>query len=141
MKKVTVYEAYDGVRFDTEKQCREHDVICNKVKEIECKLRSNAKVQANYSYAVQQDADTVKKCFAELMELCTDLFGYDKFERVASGECDISHAQYILSDYSDDYPLLWMFFHRFLHIDMKTSIEYQQQFYATHPEAFKGVIE
>lgn len=54
MKKVEVYEAFDGMRFDTEKECQEHE------KNSLVGAISAAQTLANFCISISQDCNT---CF------------------------------------------------------------------------------
>ena len=44
MKAITLYEANDGVRFELECDCVYHEAFCDKVEEINKRLRKNEEI-------------------------------------------------------------------------------------------------
>lgn len=141
MKAITLYEANDGVRFELECDCVYHEAFCDKVEEINKRLRKNEEIDG--TLAIEQDLDVVKSAFKDLMELCAEEFPQldgRVFKEVATGKRHISHADYLLQEYSDHYPTLRRLFYRFLCIDMNTGIEYEQSYFAQYPQDFKGKV-
>lgn len=76
------------------------------------------------------------------MDLCAKAIPSEAkvFQEVKNGTRHISHASYILSDYSSDFPCLNKAMHRFECID-KYNIEYNQPYFVEHRLDFKGVIK
>ena len=93
--------------------------------------------------AIEQDLNVVKSAFKDLMELCIEEFPQlDRrvFKEVASGQRHISHANYLLQEYINQYPTLRRLFYRFLCIDTNTVIEYEQSYFAKYLQDFNGKI-
>ena len=104
-------------------------------------MRKNEEIDG--TLAIEQDLDVVKRSFKDLMELCIEEFPQldgRVFKEVASGQRHISHANYLLQEYSDQYPTLRRLFYRFLCIDMNTGIEYEQSYFAKYPQDFNGKV-
>ena len=141
MKAITLYEANDGVRFELKCDCVNHEAFCDKVEEINKRLRKNEEIDG--TLAIEQDLDVVRSAFKDLMELCAEEFSQldgRVFKEVASGHRYISQANYLLQEYSEQYPTLRRLFYRFLCIDMNTGIEYEQSYFAQNPQDFKGKV-
>ena len=141
MKEIILYEANDGVRFELECDCVYHEAFCDKVEEINKRLRKNEEIDG--TLAIEQDLDVVRSAFKDLMELCAEEFPQldgRVFKEVASGQRHISHANYLLQEYSDQYPTLRRLFYRFMCIDINTGIEYEQSYFAQNPQDFKGKV-
>ena len=114
MKAITLYEANDGVRFDLECDCVYHEAFCDKVEEINKRLRKNEEIDG--TLAIEQDLDVVRSAFKDLMELCAEEFPQldgRVFKEVASGQRHISHANYLLQEYSDQYNKHCQFSYKF----------------------------
>ena len=104
-------------------------------------MRKNEEIGG--TLAIEQDFDVVKSAFKDLMELCIEEFPQldgRVFKEVASGQRHISHANYLLQEYSDRYPTLLRLFHRFMCININTGIEYEQIYFAEYPQDFEGKV-
>lgn len=139
MKKLIIYVADDGTRFDNEENCRRYEHICRKINLIMQDLRPR---NNEYNLAVWQDITIVKNAYKNFMSICADILpDFAKtFEKCASGARHQSQASYIISDFWQDFPILDNVNYRFECIDMNTGVEYEQPYFAAHPKEFKGKI-
>ena len=138
VKKVEVWEAQDGKRFDEHIDATYYDSIIDWCSEVMSKLRPHEE-----GGAVQQDVEEVKKAYAEFMDLCAEVLPKNKdwFQGVKKGRRHPSHVQYLLSDYSTDYPILWKTLFRFDCINMTSGIEYYQPYYVEHEDKWKWGVK
>ena len=77
MKKLTVYESVDGMRWDTEAECLERDRLMEEISGIMSKLNPKPKDPlchfANGDGYIQQDLETVQIVRAEIHDLAVKL--------------------------------------------------------------------
>lgn len=138
VKKVEVWEAQDGKRFDEHIDAAYYDSIIDWCSEVMSELRPHEE-----GGAVQQDVEEVKKAYAEFMDLCAEVLPKNKdwFQGVKEGRRHPSHVQYLLADYSTDYPILWKTLFRFDCINMTSGIEYYQPYYVEHEDEWKWGVK
>ena len=141
MKKMTIYVACDGTRFDTKKECLDYEKIFVDIEKIINKLKPNDEV--SYKVAIKQNIDNVKLVKKEFFLYCAKIISSYKtwFTEVANGTRHISHAGRILSDYSNQYPKLYKAYYRLECINEVSGIEYEQIYYAHHESEFKGIVK
>lgn len=140
MKVITIYAADDGTRFDSAKECEKYEVVMNSVNNIMGQLRNNNALE--YDCAIQQDRQTVKSCFNDFLELCEKTIATEAkvFRECREGKRHISHAEYVISTYSSDYPCLHRAMYRFECINEASGIEYEQPYFAKKEPQFKGRV-
>ena len=135
MKEIKIYQCEDGTRFNNEyeaakyEECSKHmDAIEMGYLGVRCEKELHERVPKQHSLAkVQLFKEEICKAAAEYIPEWEKIF-----LECADGSRHISHAQRIISDYN-----LKMFdaaFFRLACIDMNTGIEYEQPYYALHPE-------
>lgn len=141
MKAITIYAADDGKHFDSAKECEQYEVVMHGVDNIMKRLR-NEKNALEHGCAIQQDRQTVKACMYDFWELCEKAIpAYEKvFKEVREGKRHISHAEYTISEYSDEYPCLQRAMYRFDCINAVSGIEYDQPYYANNEPRFNGRV-
>lgn len=133
----TIWISDDGVEFDTKDECMNYEEnVLAPLNKILSNLRP-----AN-SYGVRQDGNKVKKAFKEFMSLCGKVIpeGKKVFDKISEDKAHISHAEWILSDYSNNYPSLNETMYRFHCISKKTWIEYPQLYFAKNEKEWKDKI-
>ena len=137
MKTIMVYEV-NGKRFDDLEEAKAYEVICENVDEIVCILLPRTKEVDEGADCLKQDVDFLKTCFRSFCFLCSRVIPdwKDWFTQVANGDRHFSHIGRILSDYSDDFPVLWSTYCRFCCIDFENGYEFQQPYFVTHQEEF-----
>lgn len=141
MKVITIYAAYDGTRFDSAKECEKYEAVMNSVDNIMKRLR-NDKNALEHGCAIQQDRQTVKSCLNDFLELCEKTIPTEAkvFKECKEGKRHISHAEYVVSEYSNDYPCLHRAMLRFACINEVSGIEYEQPYFANNEPQFKGRV-
>ena len=132
MKKITVYECSDGTRFDSEAKAEKYDNLLSKLKDIESKYLG--KSPNGNTYTKQHNLEDVHQYKLAICKAAAEYFPrYAKvFEECGIGTRHMSHAQYYIQDYNA--TALLQAFYRLECIDEKSGIEYEQPYYATHPE-------
>lgn len=139
MKKLLIYEAKDGKRFDNKSDCFSYELIISSIVSVMSNLRND--IEPNSTTAVKQDIFAVKEAFKDFMGICAAAIPEQSkwFEEAKKGKRHISHIEYILSEYAHDFPVLRRTIHRFICIS-ENGIEYEQAYFAEHEEEFKGTI-
>ena len=134
-KEVTIYETTDGSQFDTQKEAKKYELLCEKCEKIMSQLHPHID-----NGAVQQDVELVKKAFNEFMDLCGEAIPYYKktFICVKGGNTHPSWAERIISDYN--IKCLCNASFRFSCINMVSGIEYEQPYYVNHESEWDKVI-
>lgn len=140
MEEITIYKAVDGTRFDSEYDCEHYESVIDKANNIMSRLRPNDEISSNV--AIRQDSDVVTEVKRDFFLLCAEVIPSYKrwFSEVANGIRHISHAGRVLSDYSQDFPILYKLYFRLECINDCSGIEYEQPYSANHEIEFKGVI-
>lgn len=138
MQRKVIYIADDGTRFDDKEDCLKYEAILNKCKNIMSSLYYDEKA-LNNGKAIIHDQFFVKSCFERFMDLCSEVIPQYKkeFQEVKEGTRHTSHAEYCISEYSNDFPCLQRAMYRFTCID-KYGIEYNQPYFVKHRLDFKG---
>lgn len=140
MEEITIYKAVDGTRFDSKYDCEYYESVIDNVNNIMSRLRPNDEISINV--AIRQDSDVVIKVKQDFFLLCADVIPSYKqlFSEIAYRTRHISHAGRVLSDYSDDFPILYGSYFRLDCINDCSGVEYQQPYFANHEIEFNGVI-
>lgn len=140
MKKITIYKAVDGSRFDRKADCEYYESIYKNVNNIMARIRPNNEVSSRV--AIRQDSDIVREVMQDFFLICAEvILSYSQlFKEVAYGTRHISHAGRILSDHSDDFPILYNTYYRIECINQISGVEYEQPYFANHEIEFDGVI-
>ena len=128
----------NGKRFDDPIDAKKYETLCKKVEKImEGLLPRTKDIEDGCDYN-RQDIDIVKNCFKSFCLLCSKVVpAYKKwFSQAARGKRHLSHIGRVLSDYSEDYPILLTTFFRFQCISFENGYEFQQPYYVTHQEEF-----
>ncbi len=138
MHRKVIYIAEDGTRFDSRDDCLSYEVILNKCISIMSLLYYN-KEALDEGKAIRHSKTKVKVIFDSFIDLCSKAIPQSnkELQEVKEGRRHISHAEYIISEYQNDFPCLSKAMYRFMCID-KCGIEYPQPYYAKHPAEFKG---
>ena len=132
-----VYEV-NGKRFDDPIEAKKYEKLCEEIEEIMGRLLPRTKdIEDGCNYN-RQDVDVVKMCFKSFCLLCSKVIPLYKrwFLQAARGKRHLSHIGRVLSDYSQDYPILHTTFFRFQCISFETGYEFQQPYYVAHQEEF-----
>lgn len=130
------YMTDDGSEFETYKEAQEYEKLYEK-----CKLIMNHLVQEpNGECAIQHNVDVIKKAYKEFMDLCGKIIPSYKyiFDATVNGNAHPSHAERIISD--NGYECLCHTNYRFRCMNMSSGIEYEQPYYVTHENEWKGKI-
>lgn len=140
MKKITIYESNDGTRFDKKADCEYYESICKNVNNVMGRLRQNNEVSIRI--AIRQDIDVVREVKQDFFLICAEVIhSFSQwFKEVADGTRHISHAGRILSDYNNDFPILYGAYFRLECISETSGVEYEQPYFANHEIEFDGVI-
>lgn len=143
MKEVIMYSASDGSTFSDKGKCERYEKIVDDVNAIMSLLHDNEIISSET--AIRHKAFVVQECFRQfLLTVCKPLFDSDVyktwFDKTATGEMNINTVGRLLSDYSDEYPILNKTYYRFLCINMKSGIEYEQPYFVSHENEFHGYI-
>ena len=140
MEEIVIYKAVDGTRFDSKGDCEYYESVIDNVNNIMSRLRPNDEISSNV--AIRQDSDVVIEVKQDFFLLCAEVIPSYKqlFSEVANRIRHISHAERILSDYSNDFPILYATYFRLECISETSGIEYEQPYFAKHEIEFHGVI-
>ena len=140
MEVIITYKAVDGTRFDSKNDCESYESVIDNVNNIMSRLRPNDEISSNV--AIRQDSDVVIEVKKDFFLLCAEVIPSFKqlFSEVADRKRHISHAGRILSDYSDDFPILYKSYYRIECINQISGVEYEQPYFANHETEFDGVI-
>lgn len=141
-KKLIVYEV-QGKRFNTHQEARRYAIICNSINLIMDKLQPRTKeVEEGLAY-LEHDPLLVRIVLRKFLLYCRRFMPSfaSWFVQVADGKRHISHIQRVLSDYESDYPILYKSLFRFMCINIKSGHEFQQPYFALHPEEGYKAIE
>lgn len=132
MKKITIYQCEDGTRFDTEAEALKYESYIARAKKIESHLISIGR-DLYYNEYIQQDPDALRKAKYDFLTLVAERIPEWKDWAIEcrDGIRHISHIGRVI----DDYGIKWMrhLYFRFACID-EDGREYQQPYYANHPE-------
>lgn len=137
METIMVY-VVDGKRFDDPQDALAYERLCEEVESIMSRLAVRTKEIENCLGYNKHDLQNLKQCFEKFCEVCSKTISRYKewFVQTARGERHISHIGRILSDYSEDYPILQKTLFRFECICFDSGYEFQQPYYVTHQEEF-----
>ena len=140
MEEITIYKAVDGTRFDSKVDCEYYESVIDNVNNIMSRLRPNDEISSNV--AIRQDSDVIIEVKQDFFLLCAEVIPSYKqlFSEVAYRIRHISHAEYVLSDYSHNFPILYDSYFRFECINDCSGVEYEQPYFANHEIEFHGVI-
>ena len=140
MEEITIYKAVDGTRFDSKVDCEYYESVIDNMNNIMSRLRPNDEISSRV--AIRQDSDVVKEVKYDFFLLCAEVIPSNKqlFIEVANGIRHISHAGYVLSDYSHVFPILYDFYFRLQCINDCSGVEYEQPYFANNEIEFDGVI-
>jgi hypothetical protein len=141
MKKITnivEYEAFDGTRFKDENKCNEYEKEITILKEIEEPLGKRKDIDCN-SF-VQHNLFTVRGVWKELVTHIQK--SYEKDKSLKKHFDDALENPHLGPHYSfigrfTDGDLSWHLMSRLMCIDFKTGKEYEQPYFALHPEEVK----
>ena len=130
------YVTDDGSEFDTYKKAQEYEKLYEKCKMIMSQLNE----EPTEKYAIQHDIVIIKKAYEDFMNLCGKIIPSYKyvFDDTANGKAHPSYASRIISDF--DYECLCHADYRFRCMNMNSGIEYEQPYYVTHENEWKGKI-
>lgn len=140
MKEITIYQAIDDTRFDSNSACEYYESIYENVNKLMARLRPNGYVSR--CIAIRQDVDVVREVKEDFFLICAEVIPSfsQLFKEVAHGVRRESHAGQILSDYEKDYPILYSAYYRVECINEMSGVEYEQPYFAEHEMEFDGVI-
>lgn len=139
MKEVTIYEAEDGKRFDRKDECFDYENLCLKIRtDVLDRLRANHSDE----FAIQQVKDSVllaRNCFCHI---CADVIPCYESTFRANAQCWNPNGliMRVLSDFQNDYPILWKSLFRLRCISEMTWVEYPQPYYVSHEEEWTGKV-
>jgi len=138
MKEIIIYEAKDGTRFDKKAEAEKYESMLLKISEAEKKYIGKRREDVERGLACSEhkpeDVNALKK---ELCEIAAYFIPSSKklFLECGNGTRHISHAQRIVSDAC--IPALETAFYRLNCINAETGKEYEQPYYALHPDAWE----
>lgn len=139
MKTITVYEV-EGKRFDREEDAQAYEHLYQRVRKVMSLLKPRTQEVEDCLVYLEHGKEELNTALKLLMGICGEVIPSWKewFDQVAKGERHISHAGRIISEC--DYPIIRNEFFRFMCIDFETGYEFQQPYFASHPEeAFKEI--
>lgn len=142
MKEIIVFVSDDGKEFYSKEKCEEYEKLVNRVNDIMANFRPN-KNEKGQNIAVKQNTEMVKEAYHKFIGVCADVMSKHScgnvFKNAKTGNEYVhpSHLQYYLSEYSNDYPILWTTYCRFENINFNSEIEYTQPYYARHEDEYK----
>lgn len=139
--KSTIFKAKDGKVFNDQKECERHNNIIRRCKSVFADLRPRTLVKDGI--AVQQDLLDVEIAYKCFLGFCAaDVLPQHKDDLldVAMGKRNMEIASAILSDYYEEYPMLYATWLRFNYINMTSGVEYDRIYYAMHEDEFKGKV-
>ena len=138
MKKIIIYEAKDGTRFDKKAEAQEYESMLLKISEAEKKYIGKRRKDVERGLACSEhkpeDVNAFKK---ELCEIAAYYIPSSKkfLRECGNGTRHISHAQRLVGDAC--IPALEAAFFRLDCINAETGKEYEQPYYAHNPEAWE----
>ena len=147
MEQVIYYKAPDGKEFKDKEKCLEYEKLLYRCMDIRNSLRLPDKVDD--SHAVQQTTERCRMFSDAVMDLCDEIiYGnnemYEPTESVfigyRLGKVHLSHVEYLMSGYKDDYPCLWDLVYTVKCMNFTDGVLYPQPFYANNPYKFQGTI-
>lgn len=135
MKEITIYQCQDGTEFHEKTEAARYEYMAARLSAIESyylgvrdeKMLRVREPKRHDISKVQSFKEKICRAAAEYLPKWKKIF-----IECADGSRHISHAERIISDYN-----LRMFdraFFRLSCIDKNTGIEYEQPYYALHPE-------
>lgn len=137
MRTITIYET-NGKRFDDKNEAIAYEKLCKKINSIMMQLLPRTKeIQEGRDYN-KHNLGTLKGCFKAFCLECAKVLPEwsDWFMQTISGKRHMSHIGKLLSDYRDNYPILYEAYFRFSCINFDTGFEFQQPYWASHQEEF-----
>lgn len=142
MKEIIVYESY-GKRFDKKEDAMAYEKLHEEVDELMAAMAPRTQLVEDGLECIRHCADTVKACFKIFCDICKNAIPLHQriFDEVREGVRHRSHAEYILSDYSQDFPVLRDTLYRFACIDFETGLEFQQPYFVKNQEEYFEIIE
>lgn len=137
MEKIIGY-VVKGKRFDDPMEALKYETLCERVEDIMSSLEPRTERVDNGLEYIPHGVTVVKDSFKEFCDVCGDTIPRFKnwFVETGNGERHISHVGKILSDYSEDYPILQKTLFRFECISFENGYEFMQPYYVTHQEEF-----
>lgn len=132
MRKITIYESNDGVKFDTESECIKYERLVFDVEKVmdSLILSNNRWSDPRHGY-IQQDEKVVRETSFKILNMVSENCAIDNFFDLEG----LSYAQRIVSEYSELRPLTYAV-NRLCRIDEKGR-EFSQQYFRNHPEEVK----
>ena len=144
MKELTIYECTDGTRFDYKDKAERYEHYYQLIQEANnMYLGANSRpINPGVTWRIQHNVESVKAFRKRICELAAEYIPEWKkeFLECATGERHISHAIRLVSDYNVEMFHSNAFF-RLECIDENTGYEYQQPFYAAHPDEWEKDYE
>lgn len=137
MKTIVVYET-NGKRFDDKNEAIAYEKLCKKINGIMAQLLPRTKdIEDGRDYN-KHNLDTLKGCFKAFCLECAKVFPEwsEWFMQTISGERHLSHIGRLLSDNSHNCPILYDAYFRFACTNFDTGFEFQQPYWANHPDEF-----
>jgi hypothetical protein len=140
MQAVTIYQASDGQRFDSEQKCREYEALVGIIVGVMSTLRPASGLQSGEF--VQQDRAqclTVKRRLVEVARTMYDPKSYPVFAHDADEIHPMSGAGRILTDGAPEcLSRAWC---RLMRINWDSYREYDQPFFAMNPDKAEEAVE
>ena len=138
IRTVVVYQCEDGTRFNRISDAQKYDKYYNKLHFVEESLLGKRSDDVEEGLASMEHP--VEKVVAYRKEICRLAGEYIPVYKKMFSECGegirhISHAERIVSD--SDNQMLNVAFYRLSCINQETGVEYQQPFFANHPEKWE----
>ena len=133
-----VYQCDDGTRFNRILDAQKYDKYYNKLHFVEESLLGERPDDVDKGRtSIEHSVEDVIEYRKEICRIAGEYIPeYEKMlNECGEGTRDISHAERIVSDYN--VQMLSAAFFRLSCINKETGIEYQQPFYAIHPEKWE----
>ena len=124
MVEITQYKCLDGKIFSNREDARKYeDLIYRVTNLIEEKLGDEPRSGEGKAHNPQ----LIREALAIFMQICSETIPNhkDKFSKITLDNLNCYCLYHVLSDYSSDYPILWITYYRFRCIDKETFIEYE----------------
>jgi hypothetical protein len=140
MKKVTMYEANDGTRFDREARCEQYEELCDKVEQAMLILPRYGIDSCNFANGegyIQHTKSTYSKARNAVLELAKTVSNYDGLQQcIDNHELHLSYPRRYLDGGAMHNPIQKALA-RLLCID-KNYREYGQPYFANNPHEATG---
>lgn len=142
IKKIEIYECGDGTRFDDEERAQRYEDTRVELRAVERKYLGPRAEEVKRGKGTQEHP--IENVIAYRKEICRIAGEYIPsskwvFDGCGDGTRHISHANRVVSDC--DVKMLDVAFFRLNCINLSSGREYEQPYYALHPEEWEDYYE